>query len=189
MEAPTPGAANSIGQPGSYLCSIGGEGRDYAVVAEAMRRRPRDRMVIIARPHSVEGISFPDNVTVLTNRPAPETWRIAVDSAGIIVPLLTENTVCGHGTIVASQLLGIPMAITRSVGILDYVPGPDVAHLVPAGDPSAVSEALGALLADRKGARGMAGRAQAIAQTRSSPDQWAAYFVEFRDRLQAGLVA
>lgn len=183
METPVPGPENPAGAAG-YLCSIGGEGRDYALLAETMRALPHVRMVIVARPYSVAGIDFPENVAVLTNRPEAETWRIMADSAGLVIPLRSDRTTCGHITIVGAQLLGIPLVVTQSVGIADYVSGGESAHLVPAGDREALSSALAGLLDDPAEACSMATRARAIAGRRSALDGWVGYFRELRDRLE-----
>ena len=183
MEPPRPGPVNPVGEPGTYLCAAGGEGRDYRLLAEAMRARPSDRMVIIARPHSVEGISLPDNITLLMNRPWPEFWRIVADSAGLIIPLRSETATCGRMTMVGAQLLGVPIAVTRSVWMAEYVPSSEFAHLLPAGDRLAMVEAIGALIGDLEGRSAMADRARAFAESRSRLEYWADYFRALPRRL------
>ena len=46
-------------------------------------------------------------MTLLTNVPLAMTWRIALDSSCLIVPLKSRTTCCGHITLVAGELLGI----------------------------------------------------------------------------------
>lgn len=179
MDTPVPApVASSERLPGSYLCAIGGEGRDYALLIEALRQTPEVEMVIIARPHNLSGIDVPGNVTVFTNLPAPQTWRIMAGSVGLVIPLISDTTACGHITIVGAQLLGIPMAVTRSEGVSDYVTD-DMAHLITAGDLDGVIGAIRQLHAQPASAAGMAARAQAFAQTNSSLMHWVRYFEAF----------
>ncbi|NDD35047.1 MAG: hypothetical protein EBZ26_01820 [Flavobacteriia bacterium] len=79
MDAPIAGTTNPLPpevRSHGYVCVVGGEGRDYALVADAMRKRPSLRMAIVARPYSIEGIDFPENVSVFTNLPLQMTWRL-----------------------------------------------------------------------------------------------------------------
>jgi len=176
MDPPEPGPENPLGpDPAPYLCSVGGEGRDYALLAEAMRRRPDLRMAVVARPRSVVGVDFPENVTLFTDLPGPLTWRLAVDSLGMALPLKTDRTACGHVTLVGAQLLGLPLAITGSEGVRDYVDA-ETALIVPAGDAAALAEAVGGLAGNRAAALRRAEAARATAAERSNPLAWLAYF-------------
>lgn len=107
-----------------YLCAIGGEGRDFKLLIEVARRiGAAVNFVVIARPHSLHGLSIPDNVVVLTNIPSARVWRIARDSQGILVPLQSAQTCCGHLTLVSAKLLGLPIATTRAHATREYVSG------------------------------------------------------------------
>ena len=180
-DAPVPGPENSVPFEGPYLCAIGGEGRDYGLLAEVMRQLPQIRMVVVARPYSVAGIQFPENVTLFTNLPGPQTWRLAKDSMGLVIPLNGIDTACGHITIVGAQLLGIPLAITRSRGVIDYV-SEKTAFLVPPKDNAALTQAL--IQLNAAGATVITRRQKALktAQTRSSLTGWVRYFEDQLDR-------
>ncbi len=181
MDRPEPGPNSPVQgllAPGSYLCAIGGEGRDYALLAEVMRRMPEVPLVIVARPYSIAGLNFPPNVRVFTNLPAPETWRIAVDSRGLVIPLKTDTTACGHITLVGAQLLGVPLVITRSRGVEDYVTEGETARLVMAGDADSLYDALGWLHHQPEAARAMAQRACNLAEERSRLEIWVRYFAD-----------
>jgi len=183
MEAPRPGPHNPTGLTGDYLCAIGGEGRDYALLARVMRDLPQIAMVVVARPYSIAGIDFPDNVRVFTNLPLDQTWRVACDSGGLVVPLVSPDTACGHITLVGAQLLGIPLLVTRSRGVEDYVTDGDTARLVTAGDAHDLTRAITALHEDRAGARARAAAAQTKARHNNDPSRWLAYFQEHKQRL------
>lgn len=170
-ESPLPEALRKAG----YFSAIGGEGRDYALLAEVMRKRPHLRLVIVARPYSIVDIDFPENVTVFTNLPAPATWRIAADSKGMAIPLKTDTTACGHITIVGAQLLGLPLIVTRSHGVADYVTD-TTAQLVPAGDTIAFGAAIDRAMEDPVSLSGMAEVAQVRALTENALSVWVDYF-------------
>lgn len=181
MDPPVPGPDNPVAGTGPYFCAVGGEGRDYPLLARAMRDLPDQRMVVIARPFNVQGVDFPPNVTVFTNLPQPVTWRIAADSRGLVIPLKTDRTACGHVTLVGAQLLGLPLVITRSEGVADYV-SDDTAGLVGAGDAAALTAAVADLAARPDAARARADQARALAQVKNSPASLVTYFEELAAR-------
>lgn len=187
MEAPVPGPdcplPDDMRRQG-YLSAIGGEGRDYALLAQVMRARPGLRMVVIARPYSIAGIEFPDNVTVFTNLPGPVTWRIAVESRGLAIPLKTDRTACGHITIVGAQLLGLPLIVTASRGVEDYAAADVTAQVVPAGDAAALGAAMDRVLEDPSAVTRMAEAARAKARLGNGLPGWVGYFQDLAERLR-----
>lgn len=182
MDPPSPGETNPADGIGPYLCAIGGEGRDYALLAKVMRALPHINMVIVARPHSIAGLAFSDNVRVFTNLPLDQTWRIAADSQGLVIPLVSPETACGHITLVGAQLLGIPLVITESRGVEDYVTDGQTAQLVRAGATDALQQAVQALHDDPEAAQMRAQAAQLKARNENSPQQWLAYFQALKTR-------
>lgn len=179
MEPPLPGPDSPLTSTEPYLCSIGGEGRDYALLAKAMKALPHQKMVIIARPYSISGISFPDNVEVFTNLPKEQTWRVAANSLGLVVPLKSSRTACGHITIVGSQLLGLPLLVTRSQGVEDYITDGHTGFLMEAGDKAGMVERLRLLHDNQELAIALGKAAQAKANTGNSPQIWLDYFETF----------
>lgn len=175
MEAPVPGPDNPVTFEAPYLCAIGGEGRDYALLAEVMHQLPEVNLAIVARPHSIAGLRFPANVQVFTNLPGPKTWRLAQDSVGLVVPLKSADTACGHVTIVGAQLLNIPLVVTRSTGVQDYV-SEDTACLVSPGNISEMEAALRAVSAQLQQVRDRQHLALEKARARSHMDHWVRYF-------------
>lgn len=182
MDAPAADTASPV--EGRYFCAIGGEGRDYGLLAAAMRDLPGARMVIVARPHSTSGIDFPDNVTVLHNLPPDRTWAIAKGAMGMAIPLRGARTANGHITITAAQLLGIPLIVTRSSGVADYVDD-ETAQMVGAGDAGAITAALAALDHDPQEAIRRADNARIKARTQADLHRWVDYFVALNARLKA----
>ena len=140
-----------------YLCAIGGEGRDFTLLIETAKRlEPGITMVIIARPHSLAGLSIPDNVTVLTNIPLARTWRIAQDSLGVLVPLLGRDTCCGQITLVSAKLLGVPLATTWAHATREYVQGRAAVLECEPGDVIAFANMANKLVAEKREFRLMA---------------------------------
>lgn len=185
MEPPVPGPRNPLPEDWpdlGYISAIGGEGRDYALLAQAMAERPDQRLAVVARPYSIAGIDFPPNVAVFTNLPGAETWRIAKDSRGLVIPLKTETTACGHITIVGAQLLGLPLVVSRSRGVADYVVDGTTAQVVPPGDVAALGHALDMLTADSAEIHAMAARAKARAEVENNLSNWVSYFAGLAER-------
>ena len=124
----------------SYVSAIGGEGRDYETLLKAARLLPHIKFLLVTRPHSVND-PLPSNV-ILYHNLAPEiTWRIAADSAVVVVPLEADTTCCGHITLVGAQLLGLPLITTRSEATKEYTASPGVKTCAP-GDYVALAELI-----------------------------------------------
>ena len=131
-----------------YFVALGGEARDYDTLIEAAHRRPDDRFVLIARPHSVEEIEMPSNVTLRVNVPFHEAWSTVWHAHASLIPLRNAQTPNGHVTLVGSMLLGKAIVITDSSGVQDYVTSNQSALLVPAGSPNDFANAIAQLTDD-----------------------------------------
>jgi glycosyltransferase involved in cell wall biosynthesis len=183
IESPAP---RTIAEP--YIIAIGGEARDYATLAETARLMPTRRFVAVARPNSFDGIAIPDNLTLLVNRPWHETWSLAVHAEAMLVPLRSSETPNGIVSIVGAMYMGIPLIVTDSTGVHDYLQQDETALLVPVRDSSAFVRAIERLedeagLADR-----LAAAAQAFANTHCS-EQSAADFAlaQITDLAKSGM--
>ena len=186
MDPPAPGPHSPLPEAftsGGYLCAIGGEGRDYALLARVMATRPDLRMAVVARPYSIEGIDFPSNMMVFTNLPSDQTWRIAEDSGGLVIPLRSATTACGHITMVGAQLLGLPLVVTESRGVADYVEDGVTAQVIPARDATALGTALDRLSAGDAEVGTMAAAARTRARQQNDLANWVGYFSDLADRL------
>lgn len=176
MDAPEIAPAAEADLPDRpYLCSIGGEARDYRLLADAMRRLPERRAVIVARPYSVQGIDFPGNVDIRLNQPGPVTWRLATDSVGLALPLLSHETACGHITLVAAKLLGVPVVATECLGLAEYISDGTVYSRIAPGDTDAMAEAIEGLFTDTDAAQAIAQTAQIKARAEHAPANWVRY--------------
>lgn len=166
-----------------YICSIGGEARDYGLLAAAMRHLPNRRAVIVARPYSVAGIDFPDNVDVRINLPGPETWRLATASVGMALPLHSQEAACGHITFAAAQLLGIPLVVTDTLGLADYISDDMVYQKTRAGDIAAMVQAIEGLFTQQDMAQRAAQQTKIQAEQNYALSNWTSYFEDVFERL------
>lgn len=184
MDAPKADEPTSeSGKGAPYICAIGGEARDYDLFAKAMKALPHRKAKVVARPYSISGIDFPENVEVATNLSPGETWRIATDSLGMALPLLSSTTTCGHITFVAAQLLGIPLVATECLGLSDYISPSRVFRTVPSGNLDALVEATDSLFDEQDAAQEKAQAVQEIANVEHNPDTWVTYMRDLLARL------
>lgn len=182
MDAPRPDPDCPVSTETDYVCAIGGEGRDYALFAAAMEKLPHLRAVVVARPYSVAGISFPANVEVHTNLPLGQTWAIAANSIGLAIPLKTNRTACGHVTMVGAQKLGVPLVVTDSAAVSDYVTD-ETSRMVPAGDKAELVSALAELVEDRSKVAQRRDHARLQAANQNCPEIWVEYLADACQRL------
>lgn len=159
----------------SYVCALGGEGRDYATLSRAARLLPHITFVVIARAYNAIGPDTP-NVHVLCDIPAPLAWKIAQESALMALPLLTRETCCGHITLVAAKLLGIPTVSTFSLATREYV---DADRTCPPGDPEALAALIQSAWDDRARWRDAAIAGIAAAEAAHSRDHWKQEVTDF----------
>ena len=159
-----------------YFVALGGEARDYATLAETARSMPSTRFVFIVRPHSLEGLTLPGNVTVHVNLPHHEAWSLVQHAEASLVPLRSARTPNGHVTIVGAMHLGKAQVVTDSSGVSDYVAHEKTALLVPPGDPVAFRRAIERLRDDAELAPRLGAAAQIFAQTHCSEQVTIDYF-------------
>jgi glycosyltransferase involved in cell wall biosynthesis len=108
-------------EPGRYVSSIGGNGRDYRTFIEASRSLPAIPFVLVVRPDSLKGLEIPKNVKVFVNMPFAEAMNILLHSVFTVLPLNGEQRATGHVTLVCAMHLAKAVVATDSAGISDYV--------------------------------------------------------------------
>ena len=152
-------------EPGDYICAVGSQARDYAVLVDAMRRLPAIKFVLVATPQSIAGLAIPDNVRVHTNIPIAAAMNIIAFSRFMVLPLRNSEVPCGHVTLVSAMYLGKAILCTGSSGVSDYLKPEVNGRLMPPRDPAATAAMIQAMY-DERGATetlGAAGRAFAFA--------------------------
>lgn len=148
---------------GPYVAALGGEARDFATLCDAAHRLPHVNFVMIVRPHSLDGIVVPDNVTVNVNLPFAEAWSLVWHADASLIPLRSEQTPNGLVTLVGGMHLGKAQVVTDSAGFADYAQDGETALLVPARDSAAFAAAVERLMDDPELRAGIGERAQLFA--------------------------
>lgn len=110
---------------GEYLCSIGGEGRDYNTLIKAAKIN-KIPLVVICRPHNLKGIDIPANVKVFCNIPLEKTWGIAKQSRGMILPIESPELCCGQITLVSAHMVGLPVITNNAYALNEYYIDQDI---------------------------------------------------------------
>ncbi|MGH6780632.1 MAG: glycosyltransferase [Sphingomonadaceae bacterium] len=148
---------------GPYICAMGGEARDLATLAAAMRRLPHVPLVIVTRPGAIDANGLPSNVRLVHNLPLGAFWDVVRHARISVVPLRNGETNCGHITLVGSMLLGRAIVATRSAGIADYVEDGETARLCAPRDPDALAAAIDEVWTDASLRERLAERGRAFA--------------------------
>jgi glycosyltransferase involved in cell wall biosynthesis len=133
-------------EPGDYVCSIGGNGRDYRTLMHAAGLLPNTNFIVVARPHNIVGLDVPTNVKIRTNLPLDETMNILGHSRLLALPLAGSEVPCGHVTIVAAMHLGKPVIASASTGVSDYVENGVTGLTVKVGEAVELAQAVQSLL-------------------------------------------
>lgn len=129
-----------------YVFSGGTTNRDYSTLARALSLLPDVRLKIIAKkkdhPGSLEGMEFLENVY------GADYERAVYDATIVALPLHDKCFSSGQLTLLRAMELGKPVVASDVPGVRDYITNGHDGILVPAGDPAAMSAAIGELLAD-----------------------------------------
>lgn len=166
-----PAVADEALRPeGSYLCAVGGNGRDYRTLFEAARLVPHIPIEVVTRPENLRGLAPPSNVGVRCNIANREAMRLLNDSRGMVLPLPDSTIPVGHVTLVAAMLLGKASVVTDSEGVRDYLGDPVHVLTCPPGDSAALATAMQRLWNDETLARDLGQRARVFAQRHCSEE-------------------
>jgi glycosyltransferase involved in cell wall biosynthesis len=131
-----------------YICALGKDGRDYRTLFEAMKRLPELTLIAVVQPYNLTGIDIPRNVKVYCDIPRIEAMNILKHSQFMVLPLESDETSCGHITLVSAMFCKKAIVATSSSGIADYFPAGYDAPKIAAGDVTGWVEALGAMAGD-----------------------------------------
>ena len=125
-----------------YVCAIGSQGRDYALLFEAARALPSVRFCVIAYQSSIAGLNIPPNVTVLQGVTFNFAAQVAANAEFMVLPLISGTIPCGHVTAVTAMQVSCPLIATDSSGLHDYLRDGDTALLVEPRRVDAMVEAI-----------------------------------------------
>lgn len=129
-----------IAQP--YVCAIGSQGRDYALLFAAARALPSVQFCVIAYSASIAGLDVPANVKVLQGVSFNFAAQVAANAEFMVLPLISGTTPCGHVTTVMAMQVNCPMIATDSIGLHDYLRDGDTAQLIEPRNLDAMVEAI-----------------------------------------------
>ena len=103
-----------------YILSAGKTFRDYGVLIKAVEDIGV-KVIIIADNRSVEGLTIPPLVTLLTNVPYWDYIQLMAKSQFVVVPLQDREMSTGQSVIQAAMALGKAVIATRTSGTVDYI--------------------------------------------------------------------
>ena len=182
-EAGYDSSAKPIEEP-PYLCAVGGIGRDYRTLIDAMRLLPDRRLAIVARPANVEGIDLPSNVEVRTNIPLEDVWNITANAKLMVLPILDSLVPCGHGTLIMAMQLRVPSIVTQSTGMTDYVEDEVTGLVCPPADPEAMATCIERLWNDQALAERLIANGRKFAIEECSEERTVTYFTDYLKHLR-----
>lgn len=175
-------SALPIEQP-PYICAVGGEGRDYATLVDAMRRLPNRRLAIVARPANVNGLDIPSNVSVRTNIPLEEVWNLIAHAELMVLPLHDTQVPCGHTTLITAMQLETPSIVTESVAMTDYITDETTGLVCPPLDPETLAHTIERLWQDEALAKRLTQSARTFATEECSEQRTVTYFRDYARKL------
>lgn len=162
-----------------YLCALGSQARDYGTLARAMRLLPSVKLVLVATPESVTGVSLPDNIELRTNIPRAQAMNLLAHSRAMVLPLADEQAACGHVTAVSALHLGVPIASTHCLGLADYLQDGHSALISPVADERRLAANLQRLWEAPDEAQALARTGRAFAAEHCTEDNVVRYFTRF----------
>jgi glycosyltransferase involved in cell wall biosynthesis len=172
VNAPEASALDTGYQP--YVCAVGGNARDYALLMRVAAARPHINFIIVVRPANLEGLTIPRNVEVMANIPYADAMAVVKNARLMALPLKRTDAPCGHVTIVSAFYLGTPLVVTASTGIYDYVTDGETGIITEADD-AAFGAALDRIWNDPALANRLADTAKAFAQTHCTEANYPAH--------------
>lgn len=130
------------GEP--YAVAMGSAGRDYETLIEAARGF-EGRLILIAKPDLIDGLSLPSNVEHRSGLSLEECYAINAGAKFSVVPIKNLKTASGQVTFIASMALRCPVIATDCPGTRDYLKSDENAVLVPPFDARSLRDAMNVL--------------------------------------------
>jgi glycosyltransferase involved in cell wall biosynthesis len=169
-----------------YVCALGSQARDYAVLMQAAALLPSIRFKVVAWPQNLHGIVVPKNVELFYNIPRQQAMNILGDSEFMVLPLRNSATPCGHVTIVSAMHSGKAVVATDSAGISDYLKQDVTGSLVAPSEPRGMADEILRLWDDVTLRAKLALNAKSFAQKNCSEQNTVNYLTKVINELQMG---
>lgn len=166
-------------EKGRYFCALGGQGRNYRVLIEAMKLLPDMKCVIVGTPASLEGLTIPDNVKVYTNIPLKDAHNILHFSEFMVLPLRVAETPTGHMTIVSSMFFKKAILVSDLNYVYDYVDDSKTGLFFEHDNPQDLKQKIAALWENTENTVAMNDSAFAFAQEHCTEQGAVNYFKKF----------
>ncbi len=129
------------------LCA-GRSGRDYPTLFKALAGQPLRVKVVCDLAEAVAGCEPAENIQVLDKCYGADYLRELLHARCVAVPLSVGDISAGQMVLLQAMEMGKPVVLTRTATTVDYVTDGQEALLVEPGDPIALRNAVGRLVAD-----------------------------------------
>jgi glycosyltransferase involved in cell wall biosynthesis len=136
-------------KPEGYILSVGDDvSRDYSTLLQATQGLTR-QVIIRAGIVAEDRVAFP-NVKVVSNRVSALEYRELIAGAVLVVlPLYPSTHPGGITALLEAMSSGKAVIVSSSPGLADHIQDGMNCRVVRPGDPTALREAIDALLADK----------------------------------------
>jgi glycosyltransferase involved in cell wall biosynthesis len=130
-----------------FILSMGAANRDYKTFLKAVEKL-KIRTIIVARHDSLQNLTIPSNVEILSGLSRIECHRLAQKALINVVPLLDTPTASGQVTVVEAMQMIRPVIATKCVGSEDYIQDGKTGLLVKPCVVEELTEAIDKLWSD-----------------------------------------
>ncbi len=136
-------------QSGGGVMSSGRNSCDWDTLVRATADLPQYQITIVHSKkdsRKFKHMSLPANVKLLCDIPQEEHDRLLERAACYVISLLETVGSSGHVRLSHAIHLGVPVIVTRTSGIEEYVRDGETGIVVPQGDPTALRKAIDRLM-------------------------------------------
>ncbi|MFN8050226.1 MAG: glycosyltransferase family 4 protein [Acidimicrobiales bacterium] len=140
-------AAVPTGDSGRVVAAGRDLGRDWATLAEAARSSGWD-VDLITRPAQIAGLDLPPEIHVAGVLDRAGYLEHLATAAVVVIPTEVREYPTGQTVLLEAMALGRACVVTDTPAMAEYVEHDRTVLLVPPHDPTALREAVDALLAD-----------------------------------------
>ena len=137
----------AVSESGTVVAVGRDGGRDWETLLRAVDGTGWD-VRVACRPKSLEGLTIPDNVTVLGYLAKPEYRELLGAASAVVIATRDCAYPSGQTVLLEAMSLGKSCVVTQTAAMSDYAIDGDNCLTVPAADADALRVAIRRLLAD-----------------------------------------